>query len=87
MSSLSLHLNVGGHLGCFYVLTIVNGVAMNIIGVHISFLNYSFCLGICPGEGLVNQMEILGNLHLFSIVTEPTYISTPTVLSTPGEYC
>ena len=37
----SLPSSVDGLLGCFYVLAIVNGAAMN-IGLHVSFLNYSF---------------------------------------------
>ena len=41
-----MHSSVGGHLGCFHVLGIVNSAAMN-IGAHVSFsmyifLNYSF---------------------------------------------
>ena len=35
-TSLFIHLSVGGHLGCFHVLAIVNSAAMN-IGVHVSF--------------------------------------------------
>ena len=35
-SSLSIHLSVNGHLGCFHVLAVVNGAAMN-VGVHVSF--------------------------------------------------
>ena len=31
-----MHLSVNGHLGCFYILTIVNSATMN-IGVHVSF--------------------------------------------------
>ena len=36
-----IHSSVGGHLGCFHVLAIVNSVAMN-IGMHISFQTMVF---------------------------------------------
>ena len=35
--SLSIHLLIGGHIGCFHILTDVNNATMN-IKVHISFL-------------------------------------------------
>ena len=39
------------HLGCFYVLAVVNDVAMN-IGVHVSFLNSIFVFfGYIPSNG------------------------------------
>ena len=36
ISSLSVHLSVNGHLGCFYDLNIVNTGAVN-TGVYVSF--------------------------------------------------
>ena len=74
-----LYSSVDGYLGCFYVLAIVNSVAMN-TRVPISFLIrvLSF-LCICQGVGLLNQMGALfsvfkGTLILFSIVAVPVYI-------------
>ena len=47
--SLYIHLLVGGHLGCFHVLAIVNSVAVN-VEVHVSFKSaYS---GYLPRRGL-----------------------------------
>ena len=39
--SFFIHSSVDGHLGCFYVLDIVNSAAVN-IGVHVSFQNMVF---------------------------------------------
>ena len=41
-----IHSSVDGHLGCFYVLAIVNSAALN-IGMHVSFRTMVF-LGYMP---------------------------------------
>ena len=48
-----IHSSVDGHLGCFYVLAVVNSAVMN-IGVHVSFsvLVYS---GYMPRSGIAGS--------------------------------
>ena len=48
-----IHLSVGGHLGCFHILTIVNSVAMN-IGVHVSF-SILVSSGYMPRSGIAGS--------------------------------
>ena len=64
LSNTSLHIcttllysSVDEHLGCFHVLVIVNGAAVN-EGVHVSF-QIMFFLGICPGIELLDHMVVL----------------------------
>ena len=51
------HSSVDGHLGCFYVLAIVNSAAIN-NGIPMSF-SILVSSGICPGVGLQGHMVAL----------------------------
>ena len=57
-----IHSSVDGHLGCFYVLAIVNSAAMN-IQVHVSF-RIVVLSGYMPGSGIA---ESFGN-SIFSFL-------------------
>ena len=60
------HSSVDGHLSCFYVLDIVNSVAVN-TEVHmfcvcfcfVLFFESWFSLDICPGVELLDHMAVL----------------------------
>ena len=51
-----IHSSVDGHLGCFYVLAIVNSAAMN-SGIHV-FFQFWFPQGIDLGVGLLGHMVV-----------------------------
>ena len=55
--SFLIHSSADGHLGCFYVLAIINSAGMN-IGVHVSLsdLVSSVCM---PRVGLLGCMAVL----------------------------
>ena len=61
-----IHSSVGGHLGCFHVLAIVNSAAMN-TGVHVSF-SILVSSRYVPRSGIAGSYggfipSILRNLH------------------------
>ena len=66
MYHIFFHPSVNGHLGCFYVLIIVNSAAVN-IGVHVSF-QIMFFSGYMPRNGIARSygnsvFSFLRNFH------------------------
>ena len=55
--SFLIHLSAHGHLGCFYILAIINSAVMN-IGVHVS-LSDLVSLVCMPEVGLLGHMAVL----------------------------
>ena len=56
----STHSSVSGHLGCFWVLIIVNSAAMD-IGLHVSFRIVVFS-GYFPSSGISLVAQTVKNL-------------------------
>ena len=82
-----IHSYIGGHLGCFHILCIVNDAAVN-IEVHISLsIRVLFSLGIYPEVKLLDLMVVLlifwDISKLFSIVTVPVYVPTNSAWGLP----
>ena len=62
------HSSVNGHLGCFHVLAIVNGIAMN-TGMHVSFQAIFFS-GYMPRSGISESYDSC----IFSYFKEPPHV-------------
>ena len=55
-----IHSSVGGHLGCFHVLAIVNSAAVN-TGVHVSF-------SVLISSGYMHRSGIAGSYCSFFLI-------------------
>ena len=60
-----MHSPVDGHLGCFYVLDIVNSATMN-IGAHVSF-TIVVCSGYMHSSGIILSFVVQSLNHVHSL--------------------
>ena len=52
-----IHLFISGHLGCFYIMAIMNNVGLN-LRVHVSFQDLDFSsFGYIPRDGIARSHE------------------------------
>ena len=69
---LFIHSSVDGHLGCIYVLAIVNSAAMN-IGIHVSF-SILVSSGYMPRSGVARSYGGFIPSFFFLIISIPSSI-------------